>query len=299
MAHILQVYKVWQRPKPLPLTSVTLIFSKAAKGPLTLESELPPVRHSIPHKMYFLQCARYARWDLSWSLTSMTDMYACPSCHQALIPGSSFCSNCGLQLRPPAAPAAAAALPGRRAPQKLGRRGKFLLFVGLFIVLYAIIQGVRHSDDPTSNSSSSSAAKTGVLAPKQYYIGDNVAVGYWSYRINGIQWRSSFGEELNVERPDAQFLVLDLSVRNNDKTVSTLPPIKLVNAAGQEFSVRPRPRFMSACPESRATWETPSRSLIPLLETTLHGTWEAPVASSDPITLWTCRSRREFRRQRL
>jgi hypothetical protein len=38
-----------------------------------------------------------------------------------------------------------------------------------------------------------------------------------------------------METPDAQFLVLDLYVRNNDRTASTLPPLKLVDAQGREF----------------------------------------------------------------
>jgi len=35
--------------------------------------------------------------------------------------------------------------------------------------------------------------------------------------------------------PDAVFLVVDLAIRNNDKTSSTLPPLKLVDTEGREY----------------------------------------------------------------
>lgn len=115
------------------------------------------------------------------------------------------------------------------------------------LFIFAILHRPDDSGKPGGNSVDATAttapepnsvdapATTGAPEPKNY-IGGTVHVGYWSYSINGFRWMPFLGSEYMVERPDAQFLVLDISARNDDKTASTLPPIKLVNDAGQVFS---------------------------------------------------------------
>ena len=39
----------------------------------------------------------------------------------------------------------------------------------------------------------------------------------------------------SIETPDAAFLVVDLFIRNNDRTASTMPPLKLVDMEGREY----------------------------------------------------------------
>ena len=68
-------------------------------------------------------------------------------------------------------------------------------------------------------------------------IGETVSVGYWTYRCNGAQWMSSLGSDFgSVEQPDAAYLVVDLTIRNDDRTASTRPPMKLIDTQGREFS---------------------------------------------------------------
>jgi hypothetical protein len=67
-------------------------------------------------------------------------------------------------------------------------------------------------------------------------IGDTIQTGYWTYKIDGFHWAPFITSYGTAERPDAQFLILDLSAQNNDRTASTLPPVKLLNDKGQEFS---------------------------------------------------------------
>jgi len=47
-----------------------------------------------------------------------------------------------------------------------------------------------------------------------------------------------------VETPDAAFLVVDLDILNNDRTASTLPPLKLVDAQGREYDESSKRTFM-------------------------------------------------------
>ncbi|GAC1432244.1 MAG: hypothetical protein NVS1B11_10560 [Terriglobales bacterium] len=69
----------------------------------------------------------------------------------------------------------------------------------------------------------------------RYKLGENVSVGYWAYRCIGAQWRDSIGSEYTAEYPDARFLLVDSAIRNNDKTASSLPPLKLVDGQDREY----------------------------------------------------------------
>jgi hypothetical protein len=72
--------------------------------------------------------------------------------------------------------------------------------------------------------------------PLLHDIGEEVTVGYWTYRCNGVRWQDViFSDFSSMERPDAAFLIIDLSARNNDRTASTLPPPKLIDADGREY----------------------------------------------------------------
>jgi len=89
-----------------------------------------------------------------------------------------------------------------------------------------------------SNPTPTTSTPAGDLAPAQpkYAIGQEFSVGYWTYRCNGANWQPFIGSGFgSLERPDAAFLVLDLTVRNDDRTSSTLPPLKLIDPQGREF----------------------------------------------------------------
>ena len=67
-------------------------------------------------------------------------------------------------------------------------------------------------------------------------IGDTVHVGYMSY----VVWRAGWSDRLSDnafldQRPDASFLFVKLTVRNNDKQARTIPPLKLVDEDGAEY----------------------------------------------------------------
>jgi hypothetical protein len=89
-----------------------------------------------------------------------------------------------------------------------------------------------------SNPTPTTSTPAGGVAPARpkYAIGQEFSVGYWTYRCNGANWQPFIGSGFgSVERPDAAFLVLDLTVRNDDRTSSTLPPLKLIDSQGREF----------------------------------------------------------------
>jgi hypothetical protein len=69
----------------------------------------------------------------------------------------------------------------------------------------------------------------------RHRIGESFFVGYWSYRCDKARWQKTIGYGYSQEFPDAVFLVIDLAARNNDRTASVLPPLKLVDGEGREY----------------------------------------------------------------
>jgi hypothetical protein len=172
-------------------------------------------------------------------------MARCPRCNQPLREGERFCPGCGLFLetdRQSFVPRRRRRLGGySEAPEKRFSIRKAIGVVCIIVALCVLIS-IWNAASSSSNTSSSSATDTASAPaevsnqPQLFNIGDAVRVGYWSYKVNGIQWTPILVESEDMyERPDATFLVVDLSVRNEDSTASVLPPLNLVNASGQKF----------------------------------------------------------------
>ena len=62
-----------------------------------------------------------------------------------------------------------------------------------------------------------------------------VNLGYLSYVIGGAAWLERLPEPYSNESPDAAFLVIVLSVTNNDNTSSNIPPFQLIDSRGAEY----------------------------------------------------------------
>jgi hypothetical protein len=111
----------------------------------------------------------------------------------------------------------------------------------IFILLVVIGQLFGHSDQSSKSNNNSVDVKsqsheTPKLQGKIYKEGDTVHVGYTSYAA----WRSWWSKRLSDNqyldnKPDAMFLFVELSVRNNDKKARTIPPFKLIDENGAEY----------------------------------------------------------------
>jgi hypothetical protein len=67
-------------------------------------------------------------------------------------------------------------------------------------------------------------------------IGDTVNIGYTSYAVWRAQWSDRLSNNVFLdEKPDASFLIVDLTVRNDDKKARTIPSFKLIDENGAEY----------------------------------------------------------------
>jgi len=198
-------------------------------------------------------------------------MGSCSNCSNVLDPSVRFCPNCGsAAVAPPPVPDGKPQS-WKEMKARLGRnpslkewqetrdinrkpRSAFrtiLSFLGVCVGLFVLLiigvaafsssseksAGTPDASAATQNSNPATSNPNAEETPKNevYKVNDSVSVGYWSYRVNDAKWADTVGPEMMRQNADAKFLILSMSVRNNDKTASALPPVKLVDAQGREF----------------------------------------------------------------
>ncbi|MFH0995764.1 MAG: DUF4352 domain-containing protein [Pseudomonadota bacterium] len=89
-----------------------------------------------------------------------------------------------------------------------------------------------HSKNVTSTPKHSSAITDSIV----YKPGETVSIGYTSYEVLKCEWRSSLSNNKYLEqKPDAEYLFLEIVITNNDKKPRTIPAFKLIDENGSEY----------------------------------------------------------------
>jgi hypothetical protein len=80
-----------------------------------------------------------------------------------------------------------------------------------------------------------------VATPIVHTMKETVHVGYTSYAVWKAWWSDqlSSNEFLN-QRPNASYLFLEVSVRNDDRKARIVPPFKLIDETGAEYDTSPQ-----------------------------------------------------------
>lgn len=68
---------------------------------------------------------------------------------------------------------------------------------------------------------------------KIYQMKEYVTIGYMTYLVGDAFW----ADKIKHEKPDAKFLVIAISVMNNDKEPRTIPPFYLYDDYGAKYEV--------------------------------------------------------------
>jgi hypothetical protein len=125
---------------------------------------------------------------------------------------------------------------GARPKRKLGCLATGgLIFLGL-VVLSGVFREVNRDSPRNSSSSQRPAYEHSTSAKKIYKAGDTVTVGYTSYAVWGARWKRRLSDNEYLDtRPDASFLLIDLTVRNDDKKPRTIPLFKLLDENDKEY----------------------------------------------------------------
>jgi len=129
----------------------------------------------------------------------------CKECGQQISTKAATCPNCGSVLKK--------------------KTGCFTWLVAGFFIF--VIIGVIGS---LSNSSKDKPQQ------KFYKEGDTVNIGYTSYAVWRSWWSSRLSDNQFLDqKPDARFLFVELTVRNDDKKARSIAPFKLIDENGAEY----------------------------------------------------------------
>lgn len=77
--------------------------------------------------------------------------------------------------------------------------------------------------------------------PKQatYSIGDKIKVDYTTYKVNNKKWQSRIGNEYIGQSANSKYLLINITVENNDKESRLIAPFKLVDENNAEYDTEP------------------------------------------------------------
>lgn len=150
---------------------------------------------------------------------------------------------------------------GVEAPEPGKSRGWFIGFgVALIFLLTCAYIADRNTSPSTVNAISNlealqsiakSAKATQSEAPPSfaspqtavatYEMGHPFRVGYTSYQVHSIQWSDA---ALAGQAPNAAYLAVEVSVKNEDREARIVPPFKLIDEAGAEYDESSNKIFM-------------------------------------------------------
>lgn len=146
------------------------------------------------------------------------------------------CKECGNQISKKAKTCPQCGAKNKQGVGCLGFIG--IGFVGF--ILLSVIVGVMSDGTSTtsSNSSRSVSSQSNKQKPKVqvYSEGKTISIGYTSYLVSRSYWsnRLSSNEFLD-QKANANWLFVQLSVRNDDKKARSVPPFKLIDENGAEY----------------------------------------------------------------
>lgn len=153
----------------------------------------------------------------------------CKECGGDVSTEAASCPHCGYQLKE---------IIIKEKKKGLGCGSWILIIVigFIFLTYYVGEQSVNRLNNAKTGSSQDETRSSGATQKKIYSMGDTVHVGYMSYSVWEAKWsnRLSSNQYLD-ERPNAMYLMVNVTARNDDKKARTVPPFKLADENGAEY----------------------------------------------------------------
>lgn len=146
----------------------------------------------------------------------------CRECRSPVSTRAASCPKCGAVLK-----------------RKTGCLGWIaILFVG-FIALCVVAAKVNDGRPNNPRKSTTAGGGKSSKPPKAESAlkeGDSVHVGYTTYAVWRSWWSNTLSDNpyLNTS-PNASYLFVELTVRNDDKKARMVPPLKLIDENGAEY----------------------------------------------------------------
>ncbi len=113
--------------------------------------------------------------------------------------------------------------------------GAGILILFILGLIVSLMEDGSNKTTPASGSKHTTAS-TNDNSREIYSKGETVYVGYASYVVLRSWWSSRLSDtQFMDDQPDAMFLFIELTVRNDDKKAIRIPPFKVVDENGDEY----------------------------------------------------------------
>ena len=147
----------------------------------------------------------------------MMSFRVCPNCGNKNSDNEKFCDNCGIKF-------------GTNKNDKTNRN--FIIVwgcIGILFLFYLIYM-------PNTSPNNSTSSADSIDSSKIYQEGDTLKVGYTTYAVWDSWWSKRLSDNKYAnEPPDAMYLFVELTVRNDDNEARSIPPFKLIDERGAEY----------------------------------------------------------------
>ncbi len=154
----------------------------------------------------------------------------CKNCEEIIDVKAVICPKCGVKTK-----------------KQIGCFTYSIIGLLILFLAYALLLGTNkktRNDKPANTQTkvtyppvfeeSTKPEETKVI--KTYNEGETVTVGYTSYAVWGSNWRDHLSDNQFLDKkPNAKFLFVELTVRNNDKKGRVVPPFKLIDENNSEY----------------------------------------------------------------
>ena len=110
------------------------------------------------------------------------------------------------------------------------------LHLAALLVATALVGLIAGCDSSSMSTRPSQTTSTNKVYSKVYEQGQSVHVGYMSYAVWSSRWTYTLNDNTYLDTPpNAMYLVVNLTVRNNDRKERTVPSFSLVDELGREY----------------------------------------------------------------
>lgn len=210
---------------------------------------------------------------------SAGDTKKCQFCAETILSAAVVCKHCqrdvqSMPVRIEAVPTPATPAPKKRSLFSRLVRLTFGTFGFLFVVglCTTMMKGPKTADDDALKKFAPSASAPGgdvaagnvektkpapvaVAVPNDtekqappstdFKIGDTVSVGYMVYGVWKTRWTNQLSDNQYLNKaPNAKFLFVEVTARNDDKKARSIPQFKLIDENGAEYDTTSDAMFL-------------------------------------------------------
>jgi hypothetical protein len=98
------------------------------------------------------------------------------------------------------------------------------------------------ADKTDENSLDHTPSETAVAPtpPRSHKMNETVHIGYTTYAVWNARWSDQLSDNQFLDQPpNAKYLFVQLTVRNNDNKARSIPPFELIDSSGAEYEASP------------------------------------------------------------